>query len=566
MNDTLLHKRVLGRYRIVRSLAMGGMGVIYLGRSEGAAGFTKPVVIKRIVADYASFDADAERYFVREATILSQIRHPGIVGVVDFGEEDGAYTMVLEYVHGFNLGQWHRYLRQNGELFPAELAIHIVRLVLEALDHAHHLPQPDGTELHVVHRDVTLSNVLLDVTGMVKLADFGIARVSKGDDEKTQSGMLRGKMPYLAPELLHGQAASIASDIYSAGVLLHELLIGRNEWKSNVPAETVRLVLEHRPTAVETARSDAPKGIDAVLAKALAKDPKDRWRSARDFADALYALPLPAEGELDRKLTDRVKHDFEGEMPAALGVEPLSVLDDAWRNARRSFPPGEEPPPDVLAAPPPPPAPSPAPAHEDPTTQSRLRPKPHASKRSPAMIAAVAVALAGIGVGVGAVVIVKSRNRPQAAPRFIVVETDPGPTDEAPEPTPATDGSVAPPVEPAARVAPPEPVDAGRAQGATASHEPTGVERLTRVFATRRGAVRGCFERNTLELAGRPSIEIRFRIDASGHVTSAGLSPSSLEGTDLGRCLLGVARSTDFGPQPGPVGFGIPVTASLERR
>jgi serine/threonine protein kinase len=112
---------VLGRYRIVQLLARGGMGVVYLARTEGAKGFTRPVIIKRIIPDLAQDEAAAQA-FVREARILANLQHPGIVNVIDFDEEDGAYVMVLEYVHGYNIGQWHRYVVDTRGKMPIDHA------------------------------------------------------------------------------------------------------------------------------------------------------------------------------------------------------------------------------------------------------------------------------------------------------------------------------------------------------------------------------------------------------------------------------------------------------------
>src|ERR1041385_1794729 len=141
---------ILGRYRIVRPLARGGMGIVFLARTEGAAGFARPVVIKRVVPDLAG-DETAAQSFAREARILSNLQHPNIVNVIDFDEEDGAYVMVLEYVHGYNVGQWHRYMLDAGRKLPVDHAIYIVTQVLDALEYAHTFARADGTPMQIVH-------------------------------------------------------------------------------------------------------------------------------------------------------------------------------------------------------------------------------------------------------------------------------------------------------------------------------------------------------------------------------------------------------------------------------
>ena len=186
---------VLGRYRIVAPLARGGMGIIYLGRLEGAAGFAKPVVIKTVIPD--AKDTRATQLFVREARILSNLEHPNIVGVLDFGEVDGEYIMVLEYVHGFHLGFWARFVKETRGNMPVMHAVEVMLPVLDALESAHRLTRADGTPLGIVHRDVSPANILIDQAAHVKLHDFGIARMA--DDEfKTQDGTFRGTLPSFA--------------------------------------------------------------------------------------------------------------------------------------------------------------------------------------------------------------------------------------------------------------------------------------------------------------------------------------------------------------------------------
>ncbi|HVZ32049.1 MAG TPA: serine/threonine-protein kinase, partial [Polyangiaceae bacterium] len=177
---------VLGRYRMLRRLAKGGMGVVYLGRLEGAAGFAKPVVIKRILQDAEERSENTAR-FIREAQILSNLQHPGIVGVLDFGEEAEGHAMILEYVHGYDLGRWLKYLQLSSRRMHWEEAVFILLRVLDALSYAHGLTRSDGSPAQVLHRDISPGNVLIDVDGRVRLLDFGIARMEEDDQYRTQT-------------------------------------------------------------------------------------------------------------------------------------------------------------------------------------------------------------------------------------------------------------------------------------------------------------------------------------------------------------------------------------------
>lgn len=575
MSDSLLDSLVLGRYRVVRALAMGGMGVIYLGRGEGAAGFTKPVVIKRIVPDYTSVDADAQGFFIREAAILAQLRDPGIVGVLDFGEEAGAYTMVLEYVHGFTLGQWDGYHRRVGKKFSAPLAIHIVSRMLQALESAHMLKDGNGVTTCVVHRDLTPSNVLIDVTGVVKLADFGIARVSQGVPERTASGLLRGKMPYLAPELLDGYAASVASDVYSAGVMLHSLLVGDNEWNGATPAETLRLVLEHVASSVEAARDDAPKGIDAVLARALARDPSQRFASASEFADALRALPLPNPDELARDLAARVREEFPEQVPKVLGLPPLATLESAWRESRdsvagtvpaaTSVAPASIPddgrtvkqkrrrePEAELSAPPTDPtvdAVLPEPLHEvaSVTEVSPLAPPKESSSLGTTALFVLALALAGLAVWLA----LRPTGTPARAPSVVVVEAEPWGLDVGPASVDAiTDAGI---------TAPTEVRDAAIATR-TPGTPPARGGSLERAFRAQSGPIRECFTANWPGDARTATATLRIRVGANGGVERVGVAPAPIASSALGRCVATAARRMRFEDRYAGVEFSIPVT------
>lgn len=346
--DAMIGRTVLGRYRIVRALAKGGMGVVYLGRSEGAVGFTKPVVIKRMASDLL-VDPSMARMFVREARLMSRLRHPGIVGVIDFGEEHGDYLMVIEYVHGFHLGQWGRFARQAHGGLPPELVLHVVIKVLDALHYAHELRGDDGAPLHIVHRDVSPANILIDVEGLVKLADFGVAR-SRDQTEQTEASTIKGKMPYLAPELFKLEEPTPSSDAYACGVVLHEMLIGQNEFRAQDVATTVSRVLEHVPTDVDLVRDDLPKGLGAILKKALAKTREDRYASAAELAAALRTVRPGTEEEMQAQLVEAARRDFyHPQIAAMLGFSSLADREEAWKNPPKAV---SDAPPRISSSPP----------------------------------------------------------------------------------------------------------------------------------------------------------------------------------------------------------------------
>lgn len=554
---------VLGRYRIVQALARGGMGVVYLARTEGAAGFTRPVVIKRIIPDLAEDEATGQS-FVREARILANLQHPGIVNVIDFDEEDGAYVMVLEYVHGFNIGQWHRYVMDARGQMPVDYALYIVTRVLDALHYAHTFVKPDGTKMSIVHRDVSPGNILIDTQGHVKLLDFGIARANEGGEYKTRDGMFKGKLSYSAPEVYDGRQASPVSDVYSAAVVLYQLLAGENPFKGKDVAEIVRRVLIETPKPVSSVRRDVSPELSAVVQSGLAKDPSQRPPTAAAFAEQLRTARPRREEEFHADLVDEVWNDFNGDMPAKLGLEPLQARDAAWRAATAEVPaePITGPPSRRLSRK----TPIIPVITADSTTL--IGPKSQRGTRAPWFFAGA------LGVGAAAVaafVLLRKPDPPPPGSRFVVVEkqarddvtepataatppasgaTPPASAASAPAPSGAASGAALPPaVPPATAGETPKP-----RSGADAAS-------LSRAVQKQRGRIESCFLSHVKEVDGRPEVAVRFQVGTSGKVEKAELSPAALSSTPLGQCLLGVARGVEFGPLPSPLSFTIPITA-----
>jgi serine/threonine-protein kinase len=582
---------VLGRYRIVAPLARGGMGIIYLGRLEGAAGFSKPVVIKTVIPD--AKDTRAAQLFVREARILSNLEHPSIVGVLDFGEVDGEYIMVLEYVHGFHLGLWARYVREARGNMPLMHALEVMLPVLEALEFAHKLTRADGTPLDIVHRDVSPANILIDQSGHVKLHDFGIARMA--DDEfKTQDGTFRGTLSFTAPETLQGVAASARSDLYACGVILYQLIAGNNPFRGEAPSETLHRVMTHQPPLLRTLRDDVGKALDHAIERAMEKDPAKRFASALQFADALRAARTWAEPEATSDLHRAIQHDFGSvEMPQLLGVENLQVRDAAWR-ASQSTPvrtplsssrppagsgepatetawvPKNAEPATIQALPShallalaregaetfgqPTAAPT-AEAVSAPTTAS-APPKRRSTLGIAVFASALVLALGGVAYGV------LGRRTEPAAPRFLLIEKQAD--DESPSTSPSAQAPVG--VSSAAVAATPggsagtPGVTPAVTKAARASDASSSGSSLTAAFQKQRGRVEACFRSNPSAVS-TPQLTLHFQVAATGSVQSADLSPPSVAGSPLGACILGIARSTRFPVGDSQVSFTIPITA-----
>ena len=535
---------LLGRYRSVRELARGGMGVVYLGRVEGAQGFAKPVVIKTILATGSRAEERA-RLFAREAHIVSRLQHPGIVAVIDFGQVDDSHVMVLEYVHGYNLAQWSRYVTNTRGPMHLAHAVHVVLAVLDALAYAHGLTGPNGAPLGIVHRDISPGNILIDVQGHVKLTDFGIAR-AEDDEFKTQEGMFRGTLPFLPPETLQGAPVDARADQYACAVVLYYLLTGVHPFKGAGTANIITRVLTHVPEPLSQVRPDVPAAIERAVTKAMSRNPDDRFETVAEFAEALRSGATWSERDAAREFAAQVAADFTGEMPKELGLEPLSERDAAWRDARSGASATRS----SIPAPP---------RATDSDNATRITP-PLAKTRviNPSVARAGRLqwfALAAVAL-LSALAAIALILRGRVAPKPIIVEKQS--VIEAPAGRASAPVSAAPPpAEASTAVQALKPAASARSDPATPKNT------LASAFQRRRGAIQRCFDESHDATASATRISVHFDVDRAGHVTSASLNPAAMATQPLGSCILHVARSTDFGAQPEAVSFSIPIAARI---
>jgi serine/threonine protein kinase len=280
--------RVLaGKYELVEQLGRGGMAVVWRGISHGASGFARPVAIKRIESQVLGF-AEVVEMFVEEARVGALLNHPNIVQVFDFGQdEDGHHFLVSELVNGLHLGQWvksHFEQAQRETPWPLVAAIGIE--MLRGLEAAHSRKGPDGVASPILHRDVTPPNILLDVGGIVKLADFGLARaMDRG--RMTRPNIVKGKLSYLSPELLGGDAPSPATDLFSVGIVLWEALTGERLFNAASDIDVVAAIREAQVPMLSMKRRNLPMALTSAVHRVLEKDPQRRFRTAREMLEAL---------------------------------------------------------------------------------------------------------------------------------------------------------------------------------------------------------------------------------------------------------------------------------------
>lgn len=272
----------VGKYELRGRLAVGGMAELFVARTQAIHGFEKLVVLKRVLPQHASNDR-LVRLLQHEARLAANLHHPNIAQVYDVGEYAGTYFFTMEYVHGKDLRDIVRAAVERGRWLPREHAVGIATMVAGALHYAHTARASDGTPLGIVHRDVSPSNVLVTYDGTVKLVDFGIA-IAATLDLNSGGQLPAGKIPYMSPEQCRDEAVDARSDIFSLGILLWELTVGRRLFVSrgNPVALLAKISAEPAPRP-STIVPDFPPELERIVMKALEIDRARRYATAQEL-------------------------------------------------------------------------------------------------------------------------------------------------------------------------------------------------------------------------------------------------------------------------------------------
>ncbi|EYF02128.1 serine/threonine-protein kinase [Chondromyces apiculatus] len=279
----------LGRYQLLVPIALGGMATVWAARTTGS--FRKIVAVK-LMRNELSDDDDFEQMFLDEASLISQIRHPNVVEILDLGEEDRALYQVMEWVDGEPLNVVLREARNQGGI-PLPILLRVIKQVCAGLHAAHELRSPDGTLAGLVHRDVSPQNILIGYDGMVKVVDFGVAKAAL-NKQTTRIGSLKGRAPYMAPEQLRGDPIDRRTDIFALGIILYQVLTGKHPFQGDTDFEIMRRITSGGPPTPP--RSIVPTmspDIEAVVLRALAPAPDDRFSTMLEVLRALERVTPP---------------------------------------------------------------------------------------------------------------------------------------------------------------------------------------------------------------------------------------------------------------------------------
>ncbi|ATB30574.1 serine/threonine protein kinase [Melittangium boletus] len=408
----------LGKYQLLRKIAAGGMGQIFLAL-ERNAGIERLVVLKRVLP-HLTQDEDFLEMFQEEAQLVAGLRHPNLITILEWTKLEDRHCLVMEYVQGEDARRLDKFARAQGKPLPVGLALRLVAEAAAGLHYAHQACGPQGQPLKLVHRDVSPQNILVGFDGGVKVIDFGVAKAA-GSASHTATGVLKGKYPYMSPEQANGHAVDARSDLFALGVVLWELLTGRRLFKGESDMMTLRLVRDCQVPPPSQVHPSLPPELDALVLKALAPTPAERYPDCGAFRlaieDFLLQHRMPASNAhlsawLHELYAERIAHEAN---PAHLDQLAEDSDLDSQSNSSRSTTQRSQ---SQSAAPavsttPPRPAPEPRTQHTRSVQEDVSRRRPPVSR--------VATGLGLLLMLAGAAVILLRQHPPEAAPTPVPV-------------------------------------------------------------------------------------------------------------------------------------------------
>ena len=287
----------IGRYALFEQFAVGGMATVHFGRLDGAGGFSRVVAIKRLLPHLVA-NREFTDMLLNEARLAARVRHPNVVATLDVVASKGDVLLVLDYVEGEALSTLCRaQAKEKRELMPMPIAVGIMQDVLHGLLAIHEATDEKGRALDLVHRDISPPNVLVGVDGVARVLDFGIAKALQHLDD-SMTGRRMGKMGYMSPEQIRGERLTQRSDVFSAGIVLWELLCMRRLFPADQPEERMESILRGDYPRPSSIRDNIAPALDDAVMKALERSPDARFATIREFSEALEAEPRATRREI----------------------------------------------------------------------------------------------------------------------------------------------------------------------------------------------------------------------------------------------------------------------------
>jgi serine/threonine protein kinase/tetratricopeptide (TPR) repeat protein len=293
--------RIYGKYYLIDRIAVGGMAEVYAAKSFSEGGFEKMLVIKRILSRYSE-NRSFVSMFIDEAKISVALQHANVVQVYDFGKIKDNYYLAMEWVDGRDLKRLSRCLKERRESLPQDFAVYIAHEICKGLDYAHKLRDYKGAPMGIVHQDISPSNVVVSFSGEIKVVDFGIAKTQALAND-VKDGINWGKVQYSAPERLRNQEPTPQSDIFSVGVVLHELLTGRGLFRDRDPKASARRILSGDYPAPSIYNPAIPPGLDLLVMRALSLKGEDRFTDAGELQEMLFEFLSKSPAAVQRSLS-----------------------------------------------------------------------------------------------------------------------------------------------------------------------------------------------------------------------------------------------------------------------
>lgn len=327
----------LTSYQILRKIASGGMGSVYLAEQLGADGFRKIVAIKTIKKEYLKNKENVD-LFVGEAKLVADLIHENVLQVYQLGQTKGVYYIVMEYAHGKNLADFIRAHKDMHKVSNVDIGAFIISRVCRSLHYAHEAKDMRGQPLNIVHRDVTPSNVIITYGGVVKLTDFGIAKavIMSTPDE---AEVIMGKLPYMSPEQAKFQGTTRQSDVFSLGLVMYELLTNTVVYNVNDIDDLVDKMDNYSIKPPRRLNPHIPEKLEAIMIRALEVNPANRYQTAREFGQDLeHYMYDGGYGPTNEKLQRYLQRLFPQESTA-----PIATLHDSGTNPSPAPAPGADP-------------------------------------------------------------------------------------------------------------------------------------------------------------------------------------------------------------------------------